>query len=119
MSKHVRISVVAPRPLVVEYTSNLQNVVDEMKKNWKKQLDQVLCDRPDLIVLPEACDRPPNFSMEQRFAYYHARGDQILEFFQDIAKNNNCFIAYSAAREVEDGTWRNSTRLIDDSTAQT
>ena len=31
----------------------------------------------------------------------------------EIAKENNCYIAYSAMREVPDGSLRNSTQLID------
>ena len=29
------------------------------------------------------------------------------------AREHKCYIAYSAARQVEDGSWRNSTQMID------
>jgi hypothetical protein len=32
---------------------------------------------------------------------------------REVAAENNCYIAYSAAREMPDGTWRNSTQIID------
>ena len=41
------------------------------------------------------------------------RGDQVRDFFADVAGDTACYIAYSAAREVADGTWRNSTQLLD------
>lgn len=113
MAKRVNVSVIGSSPFALDPDGNLQAAVEEMKEHWQREISQVLPDKPDLIVLPEACDRPPNFNMEQRLAYYRVRGEQILEFFQEIARNNNCYLAYSAAREVEDGTWRNSTRLID------
>ena len=31
---------------------------------------------------------------------------------REVAAENNCYIAYSAAREMPDGTWRNSTQII-------
>jgi hypothetical protein len=37
----------------------------------------------------------------------------MLEMFSHIAKENNCYIGYSAARELDDGTWRNSTQIVD------
>ena len=89
------------------------DAVDAMKKHWQQWLDVVLPDKPDLIVVPEACDRFPEHSLEERLAYYTYRGDQMRDFFADVAKKNNCYIAYSAARKLEDGTYRNSTQLLD------
>ena len=37
----------------------------------------------------------------------------MLKFFSKKAKENNCYIAYSAAFQVADGTFRNCTQLID------
>ena len=55
---------------------------------WElEQLD--LCgEDADLIVLPEACDRFPALTMEQRKAYYRHRGDRIRDFYRKIAKEN-------------------------------
>ena len=36
----------------------------------------------------------------------------MRDFFRDVARTHRCHIAYSAAREVPDGTWRNSTQVI-------
>lgn len=90
-----------------------QTALDIMINHWKRELAQVLPDHPDLIVLPEACDRFPKQSKEERFRYYEFRGDKMLNFFKGVARDNRCYIAYSAARKLPDGTWRNSTWLID------
>ncbi|OHB75218.1 MAG: hypothetical protein A2Z25_04970, partial [Planctomycetes bacterium RBG_16_55_9] len=72
-----------------------------------------LPDKPDLIVVPEACDRPSGFSVEKLKEYYQVRGDQIRQFFAETARQNNCYIVYSAYRQMPDGTGRNSSVLID------
>jgi predicted amidohydrolase len=117
MSNYVKISTIGARPYPLSLDIELDEAVEKMIWHWKAELQQVLPDKPDLILVPEACDRPPNYPMDKRLAYYRARGDKILDFFVQVAKDNNCYIAYSAAREVDDGTWRNSTRIIDRSGA--
>jgi predicted amidohydrolase len=113
MSNYVKITSIGARPYQLSIEADFQDSVDKMIEHWKQEIDQVLPDKPDLIVLPEACDRPPNYSLQRRLEYYKIRGDQVLDFLAEVAGNNHCYIAYSAAREVEDGTWRNSTRIID------
>jgi len=83
-----------------------------MISHWKGRFAQVLPDRPDLIVVPEACDRPSGLSLEKRLAYYRVRKNQVRDYFAQVAKENHCYIVYSAAREMEDTTWRNSSVLI-------
>jgi len=87
--------------------------LDKMIAHWRKKFDQVLPDKPDLIVVPEACDRPSGFSGEKLRQYYKVRKDQIQKFFAQVAKDNNCYIVYSAHQEMSDGTLRNSSVLID------
>ena len=110
--RKIVVSSLGPFPLQLRPADN-QQAVDTMISHWKRELEQVLPDRPDLIVLPEACDRYPAMNKEERLSYYRFRGDKIRDFFRDVARRNRCYIAYSAAREMPDGTWRNSTQLID------
>jgi predicted amidohydrolase len=111
MANYVKISTIGPRPLA-EHPRTGQAAVDRMIAFWEGKLDQVLPERPDLIVLPEACDRYPAHSMAERLAYYRTRGTQVRDFFANVARQQRCHIAYSAAREMPDGTWRNSTQVI-------
>ncbi|MDD2441532.1 MAG: carbon-nitrogen hydrolase family protein [Eubacteriales bacterium] len=112
MARFVTISAVAPRPHEMDPKQDLNASVAEMIAHWDGWLSHVLCDKPDLIVLPEACDRPPNFTLEQRLAYYAVRGNRIRDHFMAVARDNHCNIAYSAARQLPDGTWRNTTQFI-------
>jgi len=50
--------------------------------------------------------------MADRQTYYEARGTQVLDFMRQVARDNGCHMAYSAARHLPDGTWRNSTQII-------
>ena len=111
-AKRIIISVIGERPLN-HVRIHGQEAVDSMIEHWEWAIAQALVDKPDLIVVPEACDRFPAHTMAERKAYYEVRGNQIRDFFRKIAKKNHCYIAYSAARKVDACTYRNSTQLID------
>lgn len=115
MARYVKVSCLSAPQLRVDPSVDLQETVDRMIQYWGRQLEQVLPDRPDIIVLPECCDRPEKagYPLERRQAYYRHRGNQIRDYFADVARRNNCYIAYSAVREMDDGTFRNSTQLLD------
>lgn len=113
MARYIKISALGPRTYQVDKDLSFKLAVDEMIKHWEKELMQVLPDKPDLVVLPEYCDRPVNYSPVETREYYRARGDRILKFMCKIARDNHCHIVYPAAREMEDGTWRNSILMID------
>lgn len=113
MARYVKISTIGARTPPFPSEGTTQEKVDIMIKFWEEKLSKVTPDNPDIILLPEACDRFCNISKADKKEYYATRKDQLLEFFQKNAKKNNCYIAYSAARELPDGTWRNSTRIID------
>lgn len=112
---NIKIATIGPRPPRVPLDMKAQEVVDFMIDFWQSRFEQVLSDKPDLIVVPEACDRPApdDFPLERRLEYYRRRKDQIRNFFAQTAKENNCYIVYSAGREVEDGSWRNSSVILD------
>lgn len=114
--RRITISSLGPRPFACyagEAIPHGADAVETMKKHWQSFLDIVLPDKPDLIVVPEACDRFGQHTMEERKEYYTYRGNQIRDFFADVAQKHKCYIAYSAARKLEDGTYRNSTQLLD------
>ena len=113
MANYITISTIGARPYELDPALPLEDAVEKMIQHWQEELAHVLPEKPDLIVLPEACDRPPNFSLDRRHEYYQVRGERILDFFAQQAKAHNCYLAYSAARDLPDGTRRNSTTILD------
>ena len=91
----------------------LESQVDLMISSWKRQLEPMLHDQPDIIVLPEMCDRPAMLQADQVMDYFRFRGSRILDVFKETAKQHRCYIAYPSAYEMPDGTFRNSMLLID------
>lgn len=89
-----------------------EEAVEAVKAHLDFQLSFVLPDKPDLIVFPEACDRYSTHTMTERKRYYEYRGDQIRDHLSAVARDNGCYIAYSAARLQADGSYRNTTELL-------
>ena len=89
-----------------------QKMVDQILEYWKAELNKVLPNRPDLILLTEACDRPGGLTTEEQFNYFKIRKNQILDYFASVAKTNHCYIAFGMKRE-DNGTWWNSCMLLD------
>lgn len=111
--RHVTIAALGPRPLSVDAKAEPQQVVERIIAHWQKELEQVLPDKPDLIVLPECCDRPSGLSEAQVREYYRIRGDRIQEALAESARKNRCYIVYSANKLLPDGSWRNACVLLD------
>lgn len=113
MSRLVRIASIPGGALTVRDTRDFEGCVQEEMAYWQQQMDQVTDEKPDLIVTPECCDRPNGLGREERMAYYQVRGDRMRDFFCEAARRLACNIAYSAVRNMPDGTYRNSIQMID------
>lgn len=115
MANRVKISCLGPLPYVMDGNVPNEQAVDLMIGHWKDQLDQVLPDRPDIIVVPEACDRPfmRGFPHARTFDYYRYRKNRIRDWLAETARSNNCYITYPAHTQAEDGSWRNAMQLLD------
>ena len=57
MVKMVRVSSIAVAAPAHHPSDVGQPAVDEMISFWRQQFSQVLPDRPDIIAVPECCDR--------------------------------------------------------------
>ena len=110
---HVKIATIGAVSPSLNLNEEPQKLVEQMIGFWASELKQVLPDKPDLIVLPEVCDRPAGMDEETKLSYYKARGNQIMDYFASVAKENNCYIIYGAMRILEDESWRNSAIILD------
>lgn len=113
MARNVRIASIAPAPRPIEKKKPGQTSA-EMICDWlRRNIEQVLPDRPDLIVLPEACDQPSGITHEEVIQYYEERGSLVLDYVRSVARENHCYVAYGAVRKAEDGVLYNSCTMID------
>ena len=110
----VRVVAIGPLTPVIDLNKQPQEIVDTMLNFWQKKIEEVLPYKPDLIVLPEACDRPAGMSSdwEKEKRYYEVRKDRFLNYFSSVAKDNNTYVVYSYKRKLQDGSFRNSSVLI-------
>ncbi len=111
----VRVVSIGPMTPVIDLNMPPGEIVDTMIGFWDSYLEQVLPYRPDLIVLPEACDRPAGMHAHKdlEMKFYRSRGDKILEHFEQVAQTHHTYIIYSSKFAMDDGTFRNASILID------
>lgn len=113
MSNYVKVSIIGCKHLALDAGLNAEEAVKNMINYLKSKVEQVLPERPDIIVLPEMSDTPVNYSLEKCMEYYMERKERVLDQLAHIARENNCYIAYPSIRLMENGTSRNSIRIID------
>lgn len=114
MANLVTTACVSSAPVTLDSQLDHGRAVDQMIAHWRARLETVLPDQPDVVVLPEHCDRPvgPGYTRERQFEFLHDRGELVREFFADVASRHRTYLAYSAYRETPDGRAYNSTQLL-------
>lgn len=112
--REIRAAAVSSAPLAALPGATPQQTLDAMRQHWRDRLDTVLPDRPDIIVLPEHCDRPRGATFEHDWyrEYLDLRGDTTLEMLADIARRHRTTIAYPSHRRDSEGHWYNSTQVV-------
>ncbi len=110
--ENVKIAVIGSIPPHFPGTNNPQEIVDKVIKFWEKEFQKVLLQKPDLIVLPEACDRPRGLSSAEQLEYFRQRKNQVLDFFASVAQSNQCYIAFNSKHEVGDKEFLNSSFML-------
>ena len=118
MANYLTVSTVAPRPPEISRNTPCDKAADQMVAFWRERIEQVLPDNPDLIVLPEQCDRPSRWNNEQSLEYFELSGPLVGASLAELAKANRCYVTYPHYRKADDGAWRNSTVLLDRNGAQ-
>lgn len=113
MSRYVRVASV---PFTIPHISEKpegQHISDFMVEVMKKAIEDVLPEKPDLIVLPEVCDRPLGMEWDDVPKFYSERGDRTVRGLAKLSKENNCYIAAGVVRDDEKGNRFNSCVMID------
>lgn len=123
MSRNTKISILCPTaPMLSVKIGDYAGYEREIMKFLKNNIDKVLPDNPDLIILPECCNRFNKKSYGESYDYredfnnyYKYLEDRIVSYMCQIAKDNNTNIAYSAVRYIPTDLkyhFRNSTVYI-------
>lgn len=113
MARRVKVSTIGAKSSSVRFEEGKEKALDDMLGFWREEFSNVLCDRPDLIVVPECCDWDSSFNAEQRTCFTEYRGERVFSYFADAARKNRCYIAYSSIWPGGDGKNRNSTVMLD------
>ena len=113
MSNYVKVCTFSFDRRYNKITSDFYKEVSKMREYLSNKFEQVMMDRPDLILLPELCDIPPEYTAKEIKEYCKARGTDIDSFFRETALQNKCYIVYNSYREDKKGRWYNSTIVID------
>ncbi|MBR0460279.1 MAG: carbon-nitrogen hydrolase family protein, partial [Victivallales bacterium] len=92
--------------------ATMPEAVSKVRDFWTKELEPFRCEHPDLILLPECCDRFRNQSLQQYKDFCAQRNDATHQFFQEWASKQHCLLAYCANRFDSQGKYINAMRLI-------
>jgi hypothetical protein len=106
-ARYVKVATIGAAP-AIDTKQDPQLIVNEVIEFWKRELNQVLPDKPDLILLPEVCDMSVAGN-----EYLRVRKNQVLDYFASVAKSNNCYIAFGMLREESKDIWLNSCVVLD------
>ncbi len=113
MSRNVCISAIGPSPFPWDTGDDHLATAKQAIAHLDRWMDRVLPDRPDLIVMPEACDRPAVMDRFVAKEYFRERGNLVLDHCREVAKREGVNIAYSSKLPGPDGWLRNCTSFID------
>jgi predicted amidohydrolase len=113
MARWVKVSSIGAPPPPAPKSEVDESLVDSIIAFWRNEIAVVLPEQPDLIVLPELCDRFSTHTPDQEKQFRQFRGDRVLNAFREMARDHRCYIAYSSARAAPNDAWLNSTLMID------
>lgn len=116
MANRKRISVICSRTTDSKGIKSISGLKALNTDFWKSNIEKVLDSAPDIIVLPEYCDRFADYSTNQYIEYIENKGS-ITEFFSSIAKEHKLQITYPGLRKLDSDKqypYRNCIRMFDE-----
>ena len=113
--RKVTISCITDYPYIAENSQTSDEIVLAMIAQWDVQINKVLPDKPDLLILPELCDRPKvnSISTAKQIELIQSGNSRFLNYLKGIAKTNKTYIVYPSYRTDSEGILRNSNSIID------
>ncbi len=72
-----------------------KKIIEYLTRNIERTVDE----KPDLVILPEASNRPVGLSIAERNTYYAASAADIEDVISSLAKKHNTNIAFACIRE--------------------
>lgn len=118
MARRITVSTVSGYPVQAPGLTASQSI-DLLQERWAERLAIVWPDEPDLVVLPEHGDRPiasmdpyRNLPIDVVDELTATKGEAMVRFYGDLAREHHTHIAYSGYRIDEFGQLRNSTQII-------
>lgn len=112
MANHIVVSSVGSPAPEMPSGSSLHQRCEIMADFWRREINWVLPDRPDLVVLPELCDQFLNEPLDDVRASQLERTALMRSMLGEIARAHRCYLLYPFARPLPDGSWRNSATLF-------
>lgn len=112
MARYVKVSAISKLNLPPDDGSDIPAAVAQSIEYLDRALAQVLPDSPDLIVLPEAFERYPDYSPAQKSQWLMIRRSAVRDHLMAVAREHHVNIAYNYDPVYPDGTKRNQTVFI-------
>jgi hypothetical protein len=96
----VKVAAVGVRPpqresLITERGSMLELVIHHVQR----EIDQALPWKPDLILLPECCDRPLDLAPGDVARWDRESAPGVLEHLAGVARSKGCVVVYGAGED--------------------
>jgi hypothetical protein len=104
MSKYVKISVLSGTRDLIS-CSTAKDSFDKMKEYWRDRFSKVAPDRPDFIVLPEACDRFLDMTEKMKKEYSWFREKESPGFFNGLAAEFDAAVVYNTRNDNRNTTF--------------
>lgn len=115
MSRHVTVSCITAAPLPLGPETDFETAVEAEIDHWTERVGAVVGENPDIIVLPEAADRPSTSTFggpDRLIEYGKVRAGRVRDRLAELARAHNTNIAYSALHfDVDEPV--NTTEFID------
>ena len=112
MARYVRLSAVSRLNLPPDDGCDMEQAVSRAIEYLDRALAPLLPEHPDLIALPEAFDRYPDFTPARKQAWLSFRRDRVRDHLMAWAREHRINIAYNYDPVYPDGTKRNQTVFI-------